>query len=178
MDITHEELYKKIPLISEIAQEAINFFNRDLPKEKKRGGIRICFSAVDTGEDVLHLTFGTFPIEKSEKYFNFSRAKSKVVCNHGPLTSDKYEVEKLPKGGVQGFHYGIGSSGQEPEDDETTSFTIIMIIEPLLPLMVGREFSEEHMRMMTNALAGTQTRINDFLNYLSKETTIFSYLLS
>ena len=176
MDITHEELYKKIPLISEIAEEAIKFFNRDLPEEKRRNGVRICFSAVDTGEDVLHLTFGTFPIEKSEKYFNFSRTKSKVVCNHGPLTSDKYEFEKLPKGGVQGFHYAIGSSGQEPEDDEATSFAIIMIVEPLLPLIIGREFSEEHMRMMTNALTGTKTRIDDFMNYLTNETTILAKL--
>ena len=179
MDITHEDLYRQIPLITDIANSAIEFFNRDLPPEKKRNGVRIHFSDLPSKEDVLHLSYGTFPYEKSNKYFDFSRNKSKFVCTDGMVTSDikTDDSDPLPKGGVQGFHYGIGSSGQEPNDDEALSFAITAIVEKHLSLIAGKEFRDEHLRMLKNKLCDNgpnKDRINALMDYLLYEAKVIA----
>lgn len=179
MDITHEDLYSQISLITDIANSAIEFFNRDLLPEKRRNGVRIHFSDLPSKEDVLHLSYGTFPSEKSNKYFDFSRNKSKFVCMDGMLTSDIKidQSDPLPKGGVQGFHYGIGSSGQEPQDDEALSFAITIIIEKRLKLIAGKEFRDEHLLILKRELCDAgpnKNRINALMDYLLYEAKIIA----
>ncbi len=130
MDTNHSELFLKISLIDILASEAIAFFNQDqgLPIEKIRNGLRICFTDQQTGEDVLHMCVGSFPVEKSERYFDFSRKKAKYVSggNEAPLATDGKEI---PKGGVRGFLYGVGVSGQLPPHDRAIAGAIIFIVE-------------------------------------------------
>lgn len=145
MNREHVGLYSQVMLIHLIASESIKFFNNDIPEEKRRNGLRLCFTDRETGEDVLNLSVGEFPLDKSDKYFNYSRMKAKYVSGRFasdseiPLTSFNGHLNQpgnmlidVPQGGVRGFYYGLGGSGQKGEHDEAIAAVIICMVERLI----------------------------------------------
>ncbi len=178
MTTIHEDLYSKVKLINIIAEMAIEFFNRDKPKDEKRSGLRLAFTDQSTGEDVLHISVGRFPIEKSDKYFTYAQRKAKFVSG-GPWTTLNSGQDDVPQGGVQGSKYGVGASGQLSPHDESICGAIIFIVERSIKNLILRDEIEiletEYLNKLKDLLTDPKrdNGFNELMNYLVLEKNIF-----
>lgn len=179
MHTNHYNLLKKVQLVYIIAGEAIKFFNKDLPEEKRKNGLRICFVDQETREDVLNMCVGVFPIEKSKKYFSWSREIAKIVSGEdAPLTTFGYSID-VPQGGVRGFRYGVGVSGQKSSTSEVIAAAIIFIVEKTMECEFLLEPSKEEcfFELKTEFdKPGRNENFNKFMDYLINEQGIFKQI--
>jgi|GEM_PF-3613577 len=183
MDKTHFELLTKIHVIHILTQGALVFFNQGLEKSQKANGVRLCFTDRVTGEDILNFCVGTFPLNRSEEYFQSSRAKAKQVSGpQGTLSSYGYKGD-VRRGGLQGALYGVGVSGFNLNDqDEAVSAAIIFVVEKGISVLDNTNyqymdvFRKEHYKKLESLIKkpGRNDNLINMMDYLLKDQSPLS----
>jgi hypothetical protein len=129
MKLYHSHVFEMAEKAADLALEVIDFFNKDLPEDKRRPGGYLAVIDVFTEEVVMIIMVGKLPDdpEKRKKYLDYSIKKGTQLLNYinqGHHTSFESSHAGFPQGAVYASEYIFSFSGQESEVDEAISYIL------------------------------------------------------
>ncbi len=125
-ELYHGQVFEMAEKMYDLTLRAIEFFNHDLPEEKKRNGGYITVINAYTGIVVMMLAVGEMDDIRRKKYFEYSVRKGLQLFMYLKTCRTSFECQHagFPQGAVYASEYIFSFSGQESDVDEAIAYML------------------------------------------------------